>query len=48
LDKIIEDLSDEEFDKLAHEQHKLYPDLLLCRDYEGIIDDFYDYYKRKR
>ena len=38
----------EEFDKLAKNQSKLYPDLLLFREEEDIIDDFYKYYGRKR
>jgi hypothetical protein len=47
-DKKIQALSDSEFHRLASEQTRLFPDLLMFGTEENIINDFYDYYGRKK
>jgi hypothetical protein len=47
-DPKIKNLPIDDFDKLAHEQSRLFPDLLLFRSESEIIDDFYNYYGRKK
>ncbi len=44
----MSDLSDEEFEGVAQIISQLFPELLLTRDEEGVINDFYEFYKRKR
>ncbi len=41
-------ITDEQFEILARQQVYKHLDLIKIRDEEGIIQDFYDYYKRKR
>ena len=48
INEEIKNLLIDEFDKLAKEQSKKFPDLLFFREEEEIIDDFYEYYHRKR
>ena len=43
----VKDLSEKEFYELAKSQSKIFPDLLMFREEDEIIKDFYDYYKRK-
>ena len=45
---LINDLTDEEFEKFAKEQTKLYPDLLHFGNEDDIVNDFYAYHKRNR
>ncbi len=47
-DPEVLNLCDEEFEELSKQQSKLFPDLLLFRSEEDIIDEFYQYYKKKR
>ena len=43
----VKDLSNIEFHKLANKQKELFPDLLLLRSEQEIVQDFYEYYERK-
>lgn len=43
----IKNLPEDEFLNLAKQQCKKHPDLLKITDEEGVIQSFYDYYKRK-
>jgi hypothetical protein len=47
-DQKIRDLPYDEFDKLAKDQTKKYPDLLEMFNKEEIIDMFYEFYGRER
>jgi len=47
-DQNVKNLPIDKFDQLARKQSLLFPDLLNFRDEEGIIDDFYEYYERRR
>ena len=42
------DMSIEEFDKLAKDQSKLYPDMLYFMTEDKIVEMFYDIYSRKK
>lgn len=44
----VRNLSADEFDKLARSQVDKFPDLLKFDTEEGVIDCFYEFYKRKR
>ncbi len=44
----IDNLSDEDFDKLAREQVIKYPHLLLFDNEEGVVRCFYNHYHRVR